>query len=575
VLKRLLRIPTLVCLLLVAIAAAVFGPLLLDWLDQSSRPRPRLGINLAGPADWNTELPFVDLMRFSRAWTSQMRGKPFGSGPALELDENGYPSSLPEGVWAESPLISFEGHPWPSGNYTVLYKGRGTLSFGASATATLEDSPGRMVVTLDSSKGNLHLSILATDPSDHIRDIHVIMPGFEESWDTDPWHPLFLARWKGVACVRFMDFMATNNSAIRTWSERPRVTDTTFAGRGVPLELLIDLSNRLGADPWFCIPHMASDDYVRNFAELVLEKLDRKLKVHIEYSNEVWNSGFRQHKYAAEKGQELGLAEEPWVAAWLYTSRRSVEIFRIFEDVFKGNKRLVRILPAQSGNTFMASQILDFQNASRHADVLAIAPYVGLNVAETPDRYNTLTASTVASWDVRQVLDRLRTRSLPETIESIRSFRKLATDHGLDLVAYEGGQHLVGILGAENNVALTRLLQETNADPGMGQIYTRLLNAWQDEGGSLFCHFSSVARWTKWGSWGVLQYYDDDPATSPKLQALTQWANALGQTIGSPPEEIREMRLRKEVDTGNGLRPVKHEENGHEHQQDQGSRQNS
>jgi len=184
--KRLLRSPVLLLIVILTIAAAFLGPELLDLLNQPSRPRPRLGINLAGPADWNTELPFVDLMRFSRAWTSQMRGKPFGSGPDLELDENGYPSRLPEGVWAESPLISLEGHPWTSGNYTVIYKGRGTLSFGASTTATLEDSPGRMVVTLDSSKGNLHLSILATDPSDHIRDIHVIMPGFEEFWEKDP-----------------------------------------------------------------------------------------------------------------------------------------------------------------------------------------------------------------------------------------------------------------------------------------------------------------------------------------------------------------------------------------------------
>ena len=64
-------------------------------------PRPRLGINLAGPCDWNTELPFVDLMRFSRAWTSQKKGLPFGAGPALDLDGNGYPKRLPEGAWAE------------------------------------------------------------------------------------------------------------------------------------------------------------------------------------------------------------------------------------------------------------------------------------------------------------------------------------------------------------------------------------------------------------------------------------------------------------------------------------------
>lgn len=36
----------------------------------------RMGINLAGPADWNTELPFVDVFRMSRPWISQKLEQP-------------------------------------------------------------------------------------------------------------------------------------------------------------------------------------------------------------------------------------------------------------------------------------------------------------------------------------------------------------------------------------------------------------------------------------------------------------------------------------------------------------------
>jgi hypothetical protein len=538
--RRILIVLSLLANLLAGISSSTAG--------EEPKPRPRLGINLAGPCDWNTELPFVDLMHFSRKWSSQKKGAPFGSGPALDLDENGYPKSLPEGVWAESPLISFGGHPWPSGKYSVLYKGKGRLSFGASAAGVIEESPGRMVVSLDSRKGDLHLSILETDPADPVRDIHVIMPGSEKSWQSNPWSPLFLGRWRGVACLRFMDFMATNNSAIRTWSDRPRPTDATFAGRGVPLELLIDLSNRLHADPWFCIPHMADDNFVRKFAAMVFENLDPSLKAHIEYSNEVWNPGFAQHKYAAEKGLALGLAKEPSEAAWFYTSRRSVEIFRIFEQVFGGSSRLVRVLPAQSGNPFMAQKILDFKNAALHADALAIAPYVGLVVGETADRYNPLTAGEVARWDVPQVFEHLRSEALPKAIASMREFRKLASSHGLDLVAYEGGQHLAGVRGAENNAALTGLFMATNSDSGMGSIYSRMLEAWTREGGSLFCHFSSVSKWTKWGSWGALQYFDDNPAASPKLTALLEWARDRGQKVGSMAKEIDQVPVRKKID---------------------------
>ena len=50
---------------------------------------PRLGINLAGPADWMTELPFVDVFRTSRPWISQKKGTGWNQGPELMLDEYG------------------------------------------------------------------------------------------------------------------------------------------------------------------------------------------------------------------------------------------------------------------------------------------------------------------------------------------------------------------------------------------------------------------------------------------------------------------------------------------------------
>jgi hypothetical protein len=49
--------------------------------------------------------------------------------------------------------------------------------------------------------------------------------------------------------------------------------------------------------------------------------------------------------------------------------------------------------------------------------------------------------------------------------------------------------------------------------------------------GDLFCNFSSVGAWSKWGSWGLLQFYDDDPARSPKFMATMRWAKNLGQPV--------------------------------------------
>src|SRR5687767_15043583 len=51
---------------------------------------PRVGINLAGLVDWNTELPFVDVFRTSRPWLSQREGAAYAQGPTLELDRWGW-----------------------------------------------------------------------------------------------------------------------------------------------------------------------------------------------------------------------------------------------------------------------------------------------------------------------------------------------------------------------------------------------------------------------------------------------------------------------------------------------------
>ncbi len=488
----------------------------------------RLGINLAGPADWNTELPFVDVFRLSRRWISQREGAGWGKGPTLELDQQGWVKQLAPNCWAETLLCTIEGGHYPSGDYTVLYDGDGRIELAGAATEVIWRKPGRMVVRVDASRGAIFLRLRETSPVNPVHNIQVLMPGFATVAVRDhPWHPAFLRRWQGMAVIRFMDFMKTNNSRIHVWSDRPRPDDATWTTRGMPAELLIDLANRLEADPWLCIPHAADDDFVRRLATLVQGRLDPKRIVYLEYSNEVWNRIFAQHRYAAEQGQRLGLADKPWEAAWRFTASRSVEIFRIWEDVFGDAKRFVRVLPTQAANPYVSEQVLKFQNAYRHADALAIAPYISLNLRPGGEPG----AEEVQDWTTDQVLDRLEKKSLPEAVAAIERQKVLADRFGLRLIAYEAGQHAVGVAGGENNEKLTRLLHAVNVHPRMGALYTAYYNRWQETGGDLMCVFSSVSRWSKWGSWGILQYADEAPRDAPKFMATMKWAKANGQPV--------------------------------------------
>ncbi|MBM3888331.1 MAG: hypothetical protein FJ388_04305, partial [Verrucomicrobia bacterium] len=229
--------------------------------------RPRLGMNLAGPADWMTELPFVDVFRTSRPWISQRKGASWGQGPALEIDELGWVKKLEPDCYAESMVCTIRDGHYPGGIYTVLYEGEGKLELG-NRPRVLEQQPGRIRIEVDSSRGGFSVQLRETNPANYVRNIRVIMPGFEQTWQRDPFHPVFLKRWKGFACFRFMDWMHTNNSEIAKWSQRPTLQHATFSKRGVALEWMIELCNRQKIDPWFCMPHLADDDFIRNFARM-------------------------------------------------------------------------------------------------------------------------------------------------------------------------------------------------------------------------------------------------------------------------------------------------------------------
>lgn len=471
-----------------------------------------LGINLSGVVDYATEMPFVDVFKPSRPWISQQQGKPWGQGPKLELTPEGWVKRLQPGQYATTLMCVAGGHP--AGTYVCLYEGSGELEFSGNAKVR-KQTPGRIELDV-SKKEMLMLHLRKTDPNNPVRNIRVIMPGFEKTYQENPFYPPFLDRYRPFAVIRFMDWMRTNNSKIQSWEDRPKLTDATQARSGVALEHMIDLCNRLHIQPWFCMPHLADDDYIRNFARMVKDKLDPQLKIYVEHSNEVWNGQFAQAKYARERGRQLGLSDNDYQAQLFYHTKRSLEIFQIWQEVFGGTDRLVRVLGSQSANPWVSDQVMTYQDAYKKADALAIAPYFGNSLG------NPKTADQVAQMSLDEVFARCR-EEIQRNHERIEMVVAKANKFGLDVITYEGGQHLVGHGGAENNEALTALFHRANRHPEMKKLYLEDLQSWKKAGGKLFTVFSSVSRPSKWGSWGLLEYEGQDPASAPKYQAIVEF----------------------------------------------------
>lgn len=493
---------------------------------EKSPAQSLLGINLNGPADWNSELPFVDIFRLSRQWISQQQGKPWGQGPKLELDEHGWVKRLESGCHVTSPVLTVKRAPL--GQYTLLYEGEGKISFWpGEKTKLVSQEPGRIVAEVKSP--GVMVELREVNPEKPIRNIRFLMPECEKTHKENPFRQGFIDMWKPMNTYRFMDWMETNGSKIADWSGRPKPEDATCTAKGVPAELMVDLCNRQLINPWFCMPHLADDDYVRQFATLVRERLDPTLHVYIEYSNEVWNGGFVQHKYAEEKAKELGLGpkERPWEGAGMYHAQRSVEIFRIWEEVFGGRERLVRVIAWQAagGDYWSDKIVLSYKEACKQTDALAIAPYITMCIPANANKKG-LDAATVAAWTVEQVLDHAEQKALPECVGWMKTQKKVAEKYNLRLLGYECGQHLVGVAGGQDNQKMTDLFMAANRHPRMGGIYRKYYDAWKEAGGDLFCVFSSVGGWSKWGSWGLAEYYDDTPDKCPKLKATLDWIAA-------------------------------------------------
>jgi Secretion system C-terminal sorting domain len=487
----------------------------------SAQPsRAPLGINLSPVVDWSTELPFVDIFKSARAWIPQeANGWNWNTGSILHVRSDGWIAFLDSGQAAGTVMtMNINGH-YPGGTYTCLYDGAGDLRFEWDA-AEISRSSGRILLNVTPSNSGIHMKIVATDSSNPIRNIRVIMPGFENSYQSQPFNPVFLNRLDKFDVIRFMDWENTNNSPVQNWSDRatPSLVSQAYP-QGVALEYMIKLANTLHANPWFCIPHQATDAYVTAFATMVRDSLDPSLKAYIEYSNEVWNGIFSQGSYAQSHGLALGLSANSFEAQLRFYSLRSVQVFTIFSSVFGGNNRLVRVLASQSVNPWTGTTVMDWDNASSHADVYAVAPYFGGFLGQPG------LESHVRQMSVNEVLDSCAADIVRQMVDT-KTNENNAESRGLKLVCYESGQGLVGGNGVENDTTVTNLFIAANRHPRMKDLYLDYIARWNSLGGSVMNIFNFVGQPSKFGSYGILEWIDQDTALAPKYSAAKEYLSA-------------------------------------------------
>jgi hypothetical protein len=355
---------------------------------------------------------------------------------------------------------------------------------------------------------------------------------YEQTYQSQIFNLQFLSKINKFKALRFMDWMDTNNSLQSEWANRPKVQDSSYTGKGVPVEIMVQLANQLNVNPWFNMPHMATDEYINNFAQIVKHSLKPNLKAYVEFSNEVWNPQFKQQEYAVKQGtNKWGNDKDNPQMQWY--GIRTAQMCDIWENTFGNQKnRVACVISTHTARKGIETSVLDCpawvaegnKPCYQHGiDVYAVSGYFGGDFGK---RNN---SNTVESWlnlpdgGFAKAIQELKGEgslgsSLPDTYQKFLYHRQVAKNKNLELVVYEGGQHIVGSQGVQNNDKLTNFFIQLNRRPEMYNLYTQLLTDWQKAGGTLFMHFSDIGKPSKWGSWGALEHVNQD--SSPKYNAL-------------------------------------------------------
>jgi hypothetical protein len=533
----------------------------------ASNARSPLGMNLQAVNYYTNEQPFLNI--FKTTWISKSNPQGWqthrnssavfdsGEGRYVQTDENGYPTTLIPGPGAPDPApfsgvgVIFlynlgnsdagTGPNYPAGLYVVLYDGQGTLSYGNDAKL-VSSAPGRDVFKATPTYGGgIDLRITATDPhhtGNYLRNIRVVKAEQETLLTSGGvFNPTFLSLMQNFRVLRGMQWLQIDDQGglMAGWSQRPRPFDAGWGGPyGTPVEALLELCNATGADCWLNIPHAATNDYITQMAILAHSMLGSSQKAYVEYSNEVWNSGYAQFAYANAQGRRMWPGAGPqadYGNNWY--GMRVAQTCDIWKSAWGADaSRIVCVMGASAAVPWTATEALNCElwkgggnsPCSGHGiGAVAIAPYFAYVHAQT---YWT-TASDGGLKTLFLAIDRgdIQTTSGWEA-----AYRKTLARYHLPLITYEGGQTLVSSQVSDPTGAVKNLYIAANRDPRMGAEYTTALNDWRANGGQIYTIYADINKPSEFGEWGALESVWDTvtPLASapPKWQAIQNFIAA-------------------------------------------------
>lgn len=300
-------------------------------------PSMAIGQNTPIDASYTTLRIYND-----RARASQWYVTPYGTGVVLSSGNVDATTGLPttafclkvaEGALAQDPSVT--------GNWQIRYTAAAQRTVTFDFGGTLIDS------TFSGGAGVVNFSYVASGSAivinfdGGVTSLSVYDPSTAAAWagggTPDLFHAQLLASTAPFAYMRLMDLAKTNgdfHTAALSWT----IDSIAWASRrtpanyflnyqdglegGMPLEWMVSLLNAAGKPGWFCVPELASDDYITQYATYIAQHLSAGLTADFEIGNEHWNTGggFYTYRKAGYAGMTEAIAfQSTTTTEWLKT----------------------------------------------------------------------------------------------------------------------------------------------------------------------------------------------------------------------------------------------------------------
>ena len=276
---------------------------------------------------------------------------------------------------------------------------------------------------------------------------------------------------------------------------------------------MVELSNRNKADMWICIPHKATLAYTTEMANFIKANLNPSLRVHVEYSNELWNGGDQnQGTYNLLQARADPQFTKPDDTGKM--AQRAAEMLRQHSNAMKsvlGNSRVSPVIGGFIANSYWAQWEMDWLtskgvNLKNENYRLAIAPYVPGSQTELGE---------VSGDSVDTIISKMYTFMTGNIKNWIRENKARSNAAGIPLDAYEAA---AGSFYGTTNLSTHSAMQ---FDPKLAQFEKDFITMCGTEGIDIYDIFGLVSPISEWGSWGLYDWTNAaNVGYSPKADAV-------------------------------------------------------